>query len=168
MRKMRRRDREVTDPEAIRHILDTADVLHMGLVDDGMPYVVPMNYGYTLEDGKLIFYVHGGVEGRKFDIIKKNPACCAQIECETSMIEGRVACQYGYLYNSLMGFGNATIVEDVDEKIKAMTLLMKNLTGKDFEFNERLVSIVQVIRIECDTYTAKHRPLPPAVEHNTK
>ena len=41
-----------------------------------------------------------------------------------------------------------------------MTLLMKTQTGKDFEFNERLVSIVSVIRIEVSEYTAKHRPLP--------
>ena len=41
-----------------------------------------------------------------------------------------------------------------------MTLLMKTQTGKDFDFNERLVSIVSVIRIDVSAYTAKHRPLP--------
>ena len=41
-----------------------------------------------------------------------------------------------------------------------MTLLMKTQTGKDFEFNDRLVSIVAVIRIDVSEYTAKHRPLP--------
>ena len=51
-------------------------------------------------------------------------------------------------------------VEDVKEKEAAMTLLMKAQTGKDFEFNERLVSIVSVIRIDVSEYTAKHRPLP--------
>ena len=52
------------------------------------------------------------------------------------------------------------MVEDVKEKEEAMTLLMKTQTGKDFEFNERLVSIVSVIRIQVSEYTAKHRPLP--------
>ena len=51
-------------------------------------------------------------------------------------------------------------MEAPQEKIKAMSALMKIQTGKDFEFNERLVSIVSVIRIECDCYTAKYRPLP--------
>ena len=57
-------------------------------------------------------------------------------------------------------------MEASQEKIKAMSALMKIQTGKDFEFNERLVSIVSVIRIECDYYTAKYRPLPakPVVE----
>ena len=68
--------------------------------------------------------------------------------------------QYGLVYSSVMGRGTATIVEDVEEKMKAMTILMKTQTGKDFEFNERLVSIVAVIRIDVEEYTAKHRPLP--------
>ena len=37
---------------------------------------------------------------------------------------------------------------------------MKTQTGKDFEFNERLVSIVSVLRIDVSEYTAKHRPRP--------
>lgn len=41
-----------------------------------------------------------------------------------------------------------------------LSVLMKTQTGKDFEFNEKLVSIVSVIRIDCDYYTAKHRPVP--------
>ena len=45
----------------------------------------------------------------------------------------------------------------------ALTILMKTQTGKDFEFNERLVSIVSVIRIDVEEYTAKARPLPPAM-----
>ena len=42
---MTRRELEVTNPEEILRILDSSRVLHLGLVDDGMPYIVPMNYG---------------------------------------------------------------------------------------------------------------------------
>ena len=157
---MRRRDREVTDFNEIIHILDSGKVLHLGLVDQGKPYIVPMNYGYVFEDGKLVFYVHGALKGRKLDIIRDNPDCCVQIECDVQLFKGRVACQYGCSYYSLDGFGTAKIVEVSQEKMKAMSALMKTQTGKDFEFNEQLVSIVSVMRIECDYYTAKHRPLP--------
>lgn len=109
---------------------------------------------------KLVFYVHGALEGRKLDIIRNNSDCCVQIECDVQPFSGKVACQYGCSYYSFDGFGTAEIVEAPQEKIKAMSALMKIQTGKDFEFNERLVSIVSVIRIECDYYTAKYRPLP--------
>ena len=64
------------------------------------------------------------------------------------------------VYSSVMGRGTARIVEDVEEKMKAMSILMKTQTGKDFTFNDRLVSIVAVICIDVTEYTAKHRPLP--------
>ena len=70
---MTRREFEVTDPAVIRHILDESKYLHLGLVDDGMPYVVPMNYGYRMEDGKLTIYLHSAVKGYKLDVIAKNP-----------------------------------------------------------------------------------------------
>ena len=72
---MTRREFEVTDPEVIRDILDSSSYLHLGLVDDGMPYVVPMNYGYTLEEGKLVLYLHSATKGYKLDVIRKNPVC---------------------------------------------------------------------------------------------
>ena len=59
-----------------------------------------------------------------------------------------------------MGRGVGRIVEDVEEKKRAMSVLMKTQTGKDFSFEDRLVSIVAVIRIDVTEYTAKHRPVP--------
>lgn len=157
---MRRREREVTDINQIREILDGAKVLHLGLVDDGMPYIVPMNYGYEMIDGALTIYLHCANTGYKLDVIRKNPVCCFEMECEVVPFEGKVACQYGTTYSSLIGRGKAVIVEDVEEKIRAMSILMKTQTGKDFTFNEQLVSIVSVIRIDVSEYTAKHRPAP--------
>ena len=158
---MTRRELEVTDREEILHILDTAKVVHLGLVDDGMPYVLPMNYGYVMdEDGKLSIYLHSANNGYKLDVIRKNPAACFEMDCDVAPFEGKVACQYGITYYSLIGRGKAVIVEDAEEKCRAMSLLMQAQTGKAFEFNERLVMVCTVIRIDVDTYTAKHRPLP--------
>ena len=71
-----------------------------------------------------------------------------------------MACQYGLSYAAISGRGRAVLVEDVQEKMEAMSILMKTQTGKDFTFNERLVSIVAVIRLDVTEYTAKHRPIP--------
>ena len=162
MQGMTKRENRVTDPERILHILDTAKVLHLGLAVDNEPYVVPMNYGYTMEDGKLTLYLHSAVRCRKLDMIQANPRVFFSIDCDRMPFEGRVPCQYGLVYSSVMGRGKATIVEDVEEKKMAMTHLMKTQTGKDFTFEDRLVSIVAVIRIDVEEYTAKHRPLPEA------
>ena len=160
MHGMTKRELQITDEGHIRHILDTAKVLHLGLAVDNEPYVVPMNYGYTMEEGKLVLYMHSALKGKKLDMMRANPKVFFEMDCDLAPFEGEKPCQYGLVYSSVMGRGTASIVEDVEEKIKAMEILMKTQTEKDFEFNERLVSIVAVIRIDVAEYTAKHRPLP--------
>ena len=160
MQGMTKREFRITDENQIRHILDTAKVLHLGLAVNNEPYVVPMNYGYAMEDGKLVLYLHSAVQGKKLDMMRENPRVFFELDCDLSPFEGEKPCQYGLVYSSVMGRGTASVVEDTAEKIKAMALLMKTQTQKDFEFNDRLVSIVAVIRIDVEEYTAKHRPLP--------
>ncbi len=160
MNGMTRREREVTDINKILEILDKAKVAHLGLVDGDEAYVVPMNYGYTYENEKLTLYLHGARRGRKLDLIRANPKVFFEMDCDIVPFEGDVACKYGITYSSIMGRGTAEIVEDTEEKMKALSILMKTQTNKDFEFNEKLVSVVAVIRIDVTEFTAKHRPAP--------
>ena len=163
MQGLTKRECLVTDPEQIRHILDSGKVLHLGLSVHDEPYVVPMNYGYTMEDGKLVIYLHSAVKGKKLEMVQANPRVCFNIDCDRMPFEGRVPCQYGMVYSSIMGRGTAALVEDPEDKMEAMSILMKTQTGKDFTFEDRLVTIVTVIRIDVAEYTAKHRPLPEAM-----
>lgn len=155
-----RREREITDIEQITKILEKENIVHIGLVDGDEPYVVPMNYGFTMENGKLTLYLHGATEGKKLDLMRANPKVFFSIESDITPFSGNVACQYGTAYSSVMGKGTAEILEDAKEKMAGLSIFMKSQTGLDFEFNERMVSAVAVIRIDVSGYTAKHRPLP--------
>ena len=160
MQGMTRRERQIFDPEQIRAILDTAKVLRLGLAVDNEPYVVPMNYGYRLEDGKLTLYLHSALRGRKLDMIRANPRVFVELDCNLTPFEGEKPCQYGLSYSSIMGRGTAEILRDPEEKKNAMSILMKTQTGRDFSFDEKLVGVVSVIRVDVAEYTAKHRPIP--------
>ena len=164
MNGLTRREREVLDADTIKMILDKSKVVHVGMTDGDEPYVVPMNYGYILDDGKLTIYLHGAKRGKKLDIIRKNPKVFVELECDIQPFEGDVACRYGISYLSLMGKGMAHIIDDVEEKQKALSVLMKTQTEKDFTFDEKMVSIVSVIRIDISQYTAKFRPFPKTKE----
>ena len=163
MHGLTKREYQITNEAEIRQILDTANVLHLGLAVEGEPYVVPMNYGFTLEEGKLTLYVHSAVKGKKLDMIQANPKVYFSIDTDRIPFEGKVPCQYGLSYRAVSGWGKAAIVKDVEEKKQAMTTLMKTQTGKDFSFEDRLVSIVAAIRIDVAEFTAKHRPIPEAL-----
>ena len=160
MKGMTKRELQVTDLNEIKAILDRAKVLRLGLAVDNEPYVVPMNYGYILDGKKLTLYLHSAVRGKKIDMLRANPRVFFELDCDLVPFEGTKPCTYGLSYSSLMGRGQAVIVEDVQEKMDAMTVLMKIQTGKDFSFNEKLVGMVAVIRIDVSEYTAKHRPIP--------
>ncbi len=160
MQGMTRRERQITDIEKIKGIFDKALVLHLGMVDGDEPYVVPMNYGYEFIDEKPVLYLHGARRGRKIDILKANNKVFFEMECDIVPFSGDVACKFGISYASIMGRGTADIVDDVEEKKHALSVLMKTQTGKDFLFEEKMVSVVSVIRINVDEFTAKLRPAP--------
>ena len=160
MQGVSKREQRITDQTQILKLLDAGKVLHLGLCVDNEPYVIPMNYGYTMEDGHLVIYLHSALRGKKLDMIRKNPNVFIELDCDRNPFEGELPCQYGLSYSSLMGQGKARIIEDVEEKMAAMTALMKTQTKKDFTFNEKLVSIVAVVRIDVEEYSAKHRPVP--------
>ena len=160
MRGMTKRERQVTDREDIIKILDKCKILHLGLVDGDEPYVVPMNYGYVMEGDQLTLYMHCAVKGYKLDLMRVNPKVFFEMECDVEPFEGEVACQYGTVYQSVMGRGRATIIEDVEGKKEALALFMKSQTGRDFTFTDLMVSAVNLVRIDVSEYTAKRRPMP--------
>lgn len=154
---MRRRDREIESTEEMLAVLDACQVMRIGMMDAGSVYVLPMNFGYQYEDGQLTFYMHGALEGKKLDLIRQNSSVGFEMDCDHKLIEGKVACQYGFHYASIVGKGVAEVITDPQEKIEGMTILMKGMTGKDFEFNEKLVSIVSVIKITATEFSGKRR-----------
>lgn len=155
---MRRKDREVKDPAVIREILNKARVLHLGLFDEGYPYIVPLHYGYEMnEEGKLTFYMHGAREGHKVDLVKADGRAFVEIDTDEELMYSDIACDNGATFSSVMARGTVCLLEEPEEKIKGLKALMKLQTGKDFEINEKMAKIVSVFKVVVDEYTVKMR-----------
>ncbi len=155
---MRRKDRQITDLEAIRAILDKAKVLHLAMIDGERPYVVPMNYGYVLADGRLTLYLHSAKEGRKLDVLSQNNAVAFVLETDVVPVSGGdIPCKYGAAYASVMGEGTAAILTDPAEKLAALSILMRTQTGRAFAFTTEMTASVAVIQVDVDSFTAKAR-----------
>ena len=155
---MRRKDREVTDQEEIQKIFDDCKVCRIGIVDEDGPYIVPMNYGYVKEEGKVILYFHGAREGKKIDLIRKNPNVWIELDYKHELEEGKLACQYSYYYASIIGKGTASIIDNPKEKLKALNVIMRHQTGKsfdEFQKNPKLEKAVAIIRVELNEYSCK-------------
>ena len=154
---MRRKDREITDTEEIRAILERARVLHLGLRDGDYPYVVPMHYGFTLADGKLTLYTHCAREGHKLDLLRRDARVFVEIDTDEALLRAEEPCRSGARYACVMGRGRAAIVEDEEEKCRALALLIKTQTGESCVFTPRMAAAVTVLRIDVDSFSAKAR-----------
>ena len=113
-----------------------------------------------MEEGKLTLYLLGATRGRKLDILRENPRVFIEIDTDIVPFTGQAACQYGVGYSSVMGEGTAELVEDVEGKKEALKILMKTQVGKDFDFVDKMVGGVTVIKVHVSDYTAKKRPIP--------
>lgn len=158
MKFMRRKDREITEKSRINEILEKGLVIHLGLQDGEYPYVIPLHYGFEYADEKLVFYMHGAKEGHKIELLKNNSKAGFEIECEVEQVPGgEVPCMYGSYYASVMGKGNACIVEDDSEKIHGLEVLMKTQTKREFVINREMAESVCIIKLECVSFSAKSR-----------
>lgn len=154
---MRRPKREIKDMAEICTVIGECSVCRLGLNDKGNVYIVPMNFGYTCEDRKLTFYLHSAKVGRKIEVLKENPDVCVELDCRHGLMSADKPCGHSYLFASLIGSGKACLEEDADEKRKALQVIMKHQTGRDFtDFDEKWVNAVAVIKVELDAYTCKH------------
>lgn len=152
---MRRKDREITSIEEILSVLHRCTVCRIAMTDGDRPYVVPLNFGAELLGGKIAVYLHCAREGRKLEVLKKNPQICFEADCGHSLIEAEKACGYGYTFSSVIGEGEALLLEDPAEKAHGLAVLMKHQTGKDFSFTEQETAPVCVLRVVLETVCGK-------------
>jgi len=159
--KMRRKDKEISGTDEKLEIIAKCKVCRLGLSENNYPYIIPLNYGYSRDDGKLTLYFHSAPDGRKIDIIRKNNNACFEIDCDTNLIEGENPCNYSYEFKSIIGFGKIVLLSTKDEKIYGLNYLMKQQTGKDIKhgFSENELKNVVVFKIQVDEFSGKQRKL---------
>jgi len=148
---MRRKDKEITDPEELEEILSKTKVCRVAFRGEEFPYLVPLNYGYK----DRCLYIHSAREGYKIDLLRKEEKVCFQVDVDVKMGDGRNPCDTGMRYRSVIGFGMARLVSDPAEKLKALEILIEQCLGRGYALKPGSESDVEVIRIEIVRMTGK-------------
>jgi nitroimidazol reductase NimA-like FMN-containing flavoprotein (pyridoxamine 5'-phosphate oxidase superfamily) len=161
-KKMRRQNREIVDINEKMDIIKKCKVCRIGLSENNIPYIIPLNYGYIFENYLLTLYFHSAVEGKKLNIIKNNNNGCFEIDCDNKLIEGENACNYSYAYKSIIGFGKIIILENIEEKINGLNMIMKHQIEKEakYNFTEEQIKNVCVYKMVVDNFTGKQKIYP--------
>jgi nitroimidazol reductase NimA-like FMN-containing flavoprotein (pyridoxamine 5'-phosphate oxidase superfamily) len=146
---VRRKDREITSPDELAIILLKGQVCHLALVDDGEPYVVPVNYAYT--GGRM--YFHSATEGRKINVIKKNNHVCFNVTDGVKIVAEPKSCKVHYL--SVTGTGVINDVTDTDEKLHGLKAIMRQNIGCEYDFQPKALDRTLVFRIDIRELAGK-------------
>ena len=156
MRPMRRAEREVTDPEQIRAILEGCDRFRLGLWDGEEVYVVPLSYGYHYEEGCCTFYFHGSAQGRKAEALARGGNVGFELDRGVELVTAEVACGHSTRYQSIVGSGEVKRLMDLEEKRLALGKIMEHYTGrKDWSFPEAALEKTAVWALQSHWLTAK-------------
>lgn len=153
---MRKKDREITNTEDLLNIIEKCDSCRLGFCYNNIPYIVPMNFGYTYENDQLILYFHSGLEGKKLDMIKLNNNVCFQMDCALELVHDSIPCRYTMRFESIMGQGKIFILTEEREKIEALQHVMKHYApNKTFDFEEKHARIILGLKLVVEEFTGK-------------
>lgn len=153
---MRRSDREITDPSKIEDVIASCTHMHLGFCDSGQVYIVPLNYGYELNNNKYTFYFHSAAEGRKIDLIRSNPLVGFEMDTDLRINTGELACSCSASFRSVIGNGRAFIVDSREEKVRGLECIMLHTTGRSaWSFRDDALDRVCVFKVEADILTCK-------------
>jgi nitroimidazol reductase NimA-like FMN-containing flavoprotein (pyridoxamine 5'-phosphate oxidase superfamily) len=146
------------DPAVLHEIIDAGLICHLGLTDDdGHPLVIPTIHARI---GDTV-YVHGSAASRTLRRLAAGLDVC----CTITHLDGIVAARSGFNssmnYRSVMLFGPARLVDDIDEATRALDAVVDHiLPGRSGEIRRptaKEVAATTVIALPIDAASAKVR-----------
>ncbi|MEY8395699.1 pyridoxamine 5'-phosphate oxidase family protein [Lachnospiraceae bacterium 45-P1] len=162
---MRRKDRELTDMAEIFEIVKRETVCTVAFYDEPFPYLIPLNYGARVEEGKLVLYFHGAARGTKFELLKKNPRVSFSIFGRNKIkLVREYACKSSTSFESVCGSGNVKIIGEPEKKREGLAVIMNHIGAPEgvsydeADFSEQETQAVTVWKITADTVTGKRHP----------
>lgn len=148
---MRKKEKEITDNAELIAIIAKAKVCRLAMVDGDSPYIVPLSFGYAAN--KL--YFHGAINGKKIDLIKANPNICFEFDHLIETVESEKACNWSMRFQSIVGFGKASLMETSEEKKSALAIIMAQYSNEQFAFPDKMLQATAVIKVSIESITGK-------------
>ena len=148
---MRKKEKEVIDVAVTESLLQEAETMRLAFCDGDEPYIVPVCFGYR---GGTIYF-HSAKEGRKLDLIKRSNKLCFEVDTY-KIVKKDLPCKWTIDYTCVIGLGDAELIERVEEKKKALDVIMAHYgAAPPFEYSEAALGKMLVIRITIRSMTCK-------------
>lgn len=150
MRKIRRKDREITTDDAVNLLKECEYGFLSTIGNDGQPYGVPLNYVY--KDNCI--YFHSALQGHKIENIEQNSKVSFCAVGDTNVLPSK----FGTEYESVVAFGAASEAKGT-ERYNALLWLLEKYSADFIEegkaYIEQKDKVTKVIKIEISDITGK-------------
>jgi len=151
---MRRKEKEITSKQELIDILTTTKYVTVAMCIENNPYLVTLTYGYDEKNNSL--YFHCAKQGKKIDILKQNNVVWGQALMDNGYVEGKC----DHLYATTQFKGTVSFIEDIDEKEKALNIMIKQQEKKpEMVMNDQItkesLKTVQIGRIDITFLSGK-------------
>jgi len=151
---VRKAEREVKDFKLVEALLMRAEYIHLAMWDGASPYVVPVSFGYK----DRVLYFHSSFSGKKAECLRGCARVSFDAVVEYALSRKPTACGYTAHFKSVVGVGRASEVTDRDEKIKALDIIMSHYGGPVGGYEEKVLDVTCVMRIDLDELKGKSNP----------
>ncbi len=151
---MRRKDKEITDRAELRQILAGARVCRLAMSDGDRPYLVPLTF--ALDGDDLVF--HSATEGRKIDVLRRNPSVCFEVEEAVEVRPAPTACDFSMRFRTVIGFGEVEFVTDPAERLRLLALFGPRYGASPGPVPKSQLERTRVLRVRVRELTGKRSP----------
>lgn len=157
---MRRKDREVTDFNTIISIIDECEIIRIGISDGNFPYIVPLNFAYTVDGTEICFYIHGAMAGKKYEMLMKNPYCSFEMDIPLEMDCIYEMKDVTMRYKSVMGKCDVEFLDGEAKQLAIDNIIMaRHEETKNFDYNREVVKRTAVAKLIVKEISAKENPI---------
>jgi len=152
------------DQETIYRILDEALICHVGFVENGQPYVIPINFA-RVEDAVIL---HGAKASRLLKHIEAGHPVCVEATIVDGLVLARSVFHHSINYRSVVLFGKGCPVDGEQEKLAALKAVTEHLIPGRWDEarlpNRKEMNATRVVSLKIDEASAKVRVGPPVDE----
>jgi nitroimidazol reductase NimA-like FMN-containing flavoprotein (pyridoxamine 5'-phosphate oxidase superfamily) len=154
---VRRKDREITDRDAMRRVLKSTKYVTVALCMDNEPYLVSLSHGY--DEKRDCIYFHCANEGKKLVYAKANNKVWGQAFQDYGVTD-----ECDYAYTSVHFSGRLFLISDLKEKQHAIEIMVRQLSSnpevKLAKIKPEKLSTTTMGRIDIEYMTGKQHPNP--------
>jgi hypothetical protein len=149
------------DADTVHAVLDAGLVAHVGFVQDGQPFVIPMLY--AREGDRL--YLHGARKARIVQLLSSGAQICVNVTLLDGLVIARSAFNSSMNYRSVVVFGTGRLIEDETDVLNALRALSEQaFTGRWQELrppSKSELAQTGVIELMIESASAKIANDPP-------